>query len=98
MFARVAGGGYVLPAVKALLEYLYAFQQTANSDGHSVSVLMLAYTLAPEGQFPTQLKQAVELMRYLFETEKRSPANVRPPLSSPSLRLPTLLAPSGQPH
>ncbi|EON69714.1 hypothetical protein W97_08974 [Coniosporium apollinis CBS 100218] len=70
------GGGYVLPAVKALLEYLYAFQQEANSDGHSVSVLMLAYTLAPEGQFPTQLKQAVELMRYLFETEKRSPSNL----------------------
>ncbi|KAJ9637693.1 hypothetical protein H2199_007183 [Coniosporium tulheliwenetii] len=89
------GGGYVLPAVKALLEYLYAFQQEANRDGHSVSVLMLAYTLAPEGQFPTQLKQAVELMRYLFETEKRSPSNATPPAAtSPSPSYPTSSTPT----
>ena len=44
--------------------------------GQEVSVLLLAYDLAPEHTYPTQLRQAVELIRHLTETEGRDPANI----------------------
>jgi acetyl esterase/lipase len=47
-----------------------------NSLGPDVSALLLAYDLAPEHPYPAQLKQAVELLRYLVETEGRDPSNL----------------------
>ena len=47
-----------------------------KSLGPGVSALLLAYELAPESTYPTQLRQAVELFRYLTETEGRSPADI----------------------
>jgi acetyl esterase/lipase len=47
-----------------------------KSLGPDVSALLLAYGLAPEHTYPTQLKQAVELLRHLVETEKRSPSDL----------------------
>ena len=47
---------------------------------HSVTAIMLGYTTAPEGQYPTQLKQAAELLQHLIEKEGRRPRDVRPPL------------------
>jgi acetyl esterase/lipase len=44
--------------------------------GPDVSALLLAYDLAPEHTYPTQLKQAVELLRYLVETERREPSDL----------------------
>lgn len=37
---------------------------------------MLAYTLAPEAEYPTQLCQAAELLHYLINTEHRSPSSL----------------------
>jgi acetyl esterase/lipase len=42
----------------------------------SVSALVLAYTLAPEATFPTQLSQAASLLNYLLRDEKRSPSTI----------------------
>lgn len=47
-----------------------------KSLGDDVSALLLAYDLAPESTYPTQLKQAVELLRHLVETEGRSPSDL----------------------
>lgn len=37
---------------------------------------MLSYTLAPHAPYPHQLRQAVELLRYVCTDLKRSPANI----------------------
>ncbi len=47
-----------------------------KSLGPEVSAVLLAYDLAPERTYPTQLRQAVELFRHLTETEGRSPADI----------------------
>ena len=47
-----------------------------TSLGPDVSALLLAYDLAPEHPYPTQLTQAVELLRHLVETEGRDPADM----------------------
>jgi acetyl esterase/lipase len=67
------GGGYVLPCGPGHLVWLDDLQ---NSLGPNVSILLLAYDLAPEHPYPAQLKQAVELLRYLVETEGRSPSDL----------------------
>jgi acetyl esterase/lipase len=47
-----------------------------TSLGPDVSALLLAYDLAPEHPYPAQLKQAIELLRYLVETEGRNPSDL----------------------
>lgn len=47
-----------------------------KSLGPDVSALLLAYDLAPEHPYPAQLRQAVELLRYLVETDGRSPSDL----------------------
>ncbi|KAJ8104824.1 hypothetical protein OPT61_g10546 [Boeremia exigua] len=67
------GGGYVLPCTSGHFLWLGDLQKSLGSD---VSVLFLAYNLAPEYAYPSQLRQAVELIRYLTENEGRNPANI----------------------
>ncbi|KAF1357454.1 alpha/beta hydrolase fold domain-containing protein [Lizonia empirigonia] len=67
------GGGYVLPCTSGHVLWLDELQKSL---GPSVSALLLAYNLAPEATYPTQLHQAVELMRHLTETEGRSPSDI----------------------
>ena len=67
------GGGYVMPCGPGHQLWLNDLQKSL---GPSVSALLLAYDLAPEHTYPTQLKQAVELLRYLVETEGRSPSDL----------------------
>lgn len=67
------GGGYVLPCTSGHIQWLDDLQ---SSLGPSVSALLLAYDLAPEAQHPTQLQQAVELLRHLTETQGRSPSDI----------------------
>ncbi|KAF1834708.1 alpha/beta hydrolase fold domain-containing protein [Decorospora gaudefroyi] len=67
------GGGYVLPCSQGHMLWLDDLQKSLGPD---VSALLLAYDVAPEGKYPTQLKQAVELLRYLVETDGRSPSDL----------------------
>jgi acetyl esterase/lipase len=62
------GGGYVMPCGPGHMLWLNDLQASLGSN---ISALLLAYDLAPEHTYPTQLKQAVELLRYLVETEGR---------------------------
>jgi acetyl esterase/lipase len=70
------GGGYALPATVPHYTYLFDLITLLNKTGASVSALVLAYTLAPEAAFPTQLAQASTLITYLVEKENRSPSNL----------------------
>ncbi|CAA9959902.1 hypothetical protein P3342_005280 [Pyrenophora teres f. teres] len=67
------GGGYVMPCTAGLVVWLDDLQKSLGPD---VSALLLMYDLAPEAKYPTQLKQAVELMRYLVEAEGRNPSDL----------------------
>lgn len=67
------GGGYVLPCTTGHVPWL---DDLRTSLGPDVSALLLAYHLAPEHTYPTQLRQAVELLRHLTETEGRNPADI----------------------
>jgi acetyl esterase/lipase len=67
------GGGYVMPCGPGHQTWLNDLQKSLGPD---VSALLLAYDLAPEHTYPTQLKQAVELLRYLVETEGRNPSDL----------------------
>ncbi|OCK80495.1 alpha/beta hydrolase fold domain-containing protein [Lepidopterella palustris CBS 459.81] len=70
------GGGYVMPATSGLMQYLTDMKDSLVAQGSDTAVVLLAYTLAPEASYPTQLKQGVELLRYLIETENRNPSNI----------------------
>ncbi|KAJ4332190.1 hypothetical protein N0V87_008560 [Didymella glomerata] len=67
------GGGYVLPCMPGHFTWLHDMQKII---GEGMSVLLLAYDLAPEATYPTQLRQTVELFQYLTETLGRNPADL----------------------
>ena len=47
-----------------------------NAAGKDIAIFFLSYTLTPHAVYPTQLKQAVEALRYIIEEVGRSPSNV----------------------
>lgn len=47
-----------------------------NNNGNDLAVFFLRYTLTPHEKYPTQLRQAVECLRYILEDTSRSPADV----------------------
>jgi acetyl esterase/lipase len=70
------GGGYVQPVSPSHLPYLDGLVKLFTDLGHSFSCVVLAHTLAPEAEYPSQLAQAAELLHYLLETEHRSPSSL----------------------
>lgn len=47
-----------------------------NKEGHDVAFFFLEYTLTPCASYPTQLRQAVEGLRYILDETKRLPSSV----------------------
>jgi hypothetical protein len=80
------GGGYVLSASPGHVRWLCEVQKELSQGGGNVSIVMPAYTLAPRGQYPQQLCEAVESLRFLLETLGKKPSDVSllPP-SSPKI-------------
>ncbi|KAI9838375.1 MAG: hypothetical protein M1819_005643 [Sarea resinae] len=71
------GGGYNYPATPGHISFIYSLASyAAQETKHSVSVFMLAYTLAPHAQYPTQLRQAVGMLKYLLEDCERRPEDI----------------------
>ncbi|OAA40634.1 lipase/thioesterase family protein [Metarhizium rileyi] len=68
------GGGFNLPALRGHLVYFMRLIQ--NRPNKDLAVFFLTYTLAPTGQYPTQLRQAVEALRYIVAETRRRPSNV----------------------
>ncbi|CAL5865807.1 uncharacterized protein PFLUO_LOCUS13 [Penicillium psychrofluorescens] len=69
------GGGFVLPAIPAHLQFATALIQELNGNGHELAVFFVRYTLVPRQTYP-QLRQAVEALRYLVTETNRSPAAI----------------------
>ncbi|KAF2705742.1 alpha/beta hydrolase fold domain-containing protein [Pleomassaria siparia CBS 279.74] len=70
------GGGYVVPCGPGHMQFLLTLKDTLVSQGTDAAILLLSYDLAPEHPYPAQLKQAVEVVRYMVEAEGRSPSDI----------------------
>ncbi|QDS77322.1 hypothetical protein FKW77_004794 [Venturia effusa] len=70
------GGGYVVPASEPYYEYVHSLITEMSQAGSPVSALVLAYTLAPEAEYPTQLIEAATLVQHLLEKENRAPSSL----------------------
>ena len=70
------GGGYVLPCTAGHFQWLFDLQNDLAKD-HSISVVVVSYTLAPGGQYPLQVKQAAEALSHVLDQGKK-PEDVCP--------------------
>ncbi|KAF2264859.1 alpha/beta-hydrolase [Lojkania enalia] len=70
------GGGFVVPLSPGHLMFLTELKDTLITQGTDTAILILAYDLAPESKYPTQLRQAVEALKYLVESEGRGPSTI----------------------
>ncbi|KAL4958756.1 putative 6-hexanolactone hydrolase [Aspergillus stella-maris] len=73
------GGGFILPAVPGHFTFLSSLIAELNKNGHDVAIFFLSYTLSPPTAYPTQLRQAIEALRYILNTDQgtgRSPSDV----------------------
>ncbi|KAL3471225.1 Alpha/Beta hydrolase protein [Aspergillus californicus] len=68
------GGGFALPANIAYFKFFTSIVVECERNGQSLAVFALTYTLAPVATYPTQLRQAVEALRYIL-IEKCHPAS-----------------------
>ena len=69
------GGGYVLGASSGHLRWLCDLQKDLAKE-QSINLLIVEYTLAPGAQYPAQLRQAAEALKWLVESDNRSPKDV----------------------
>ncbi|KAI7182506.1 hypothetical protein KC363_g8733 [Hortaea werneckii] len=71
------GGGYVMPALPGHVQWCYEMAKSmSEQDGRSISCVFPSYTLAPQAQYPTQLKQAVECVDMLISKMGKKPSNI----------------------
>jgi acetyl esterase/lipase len=71
------GGGYTQPATHGCFKYLSRLVEDLNSkEESSFAVLVLAYSLAPEKTYPTQLREAAAALTYLVNVTGRSAADM----------------------
>lgn len=69
------GGGFVLTCSPGHAQWAFDVTQTLAKE-HSVSCILLGYTMSTESPYPTQLKQAVELVQYIIEKEGKKPSDI----------------------
>ena len=67
------GGGFNIPPEEG---HFIFWKELSDISGGKVALLMLSYTLAPHEVYPFQLRQAVELVRYVFTELKRRPQDI----------------------
>ncbi|KAI9924921.1 hypothetical protein ASPWEDRAFT_31766 [Aspergillus wentii DTO 134E9] len=70
------GGAYVNPAHPQHIETLIDCMKACHAQNLELSVAIVAYTIAPAGVYPLQLRQAVSALRYLTETAQIAPSDV----------------------
>ncbi|KAL5334960.1 Alpha/Beta hydrolase protein [Aspergillus crustosus] len=67
------GGGFTLPANMGYFKFWAQIIAESERNGQSLAIFALSYTLTPVATYPTQLRQAIEALRYIL-VEKRHPA------------------------
>ncbi|KXL42865.1 MAG: hypothetical protein FE78DRAFT_34051 [Acidomyces sp. 'richmondensis'] len=69
------GGGYVLAASPGHIAWLFDLQEMLSKE-HSVAIVVPAYTLAPHGQYPMQLREGVEALDHVMNKMQRKPGDI----------------------
>lgn len=69
------GGGYALACSSGHLQWLFDLQSEV-AKSKSVSVALVSYTLTPRGQYPLQLQQAAETLKWLLEVQGKKAGDV----------------------
>ncbi|OOO07877.1 hypothetical protein OAory_01043770 [Aspergillus oryzae] len=70
------GGGFALPANLGYFSFFTRLIADSGRANKSLAVFSLTYTLAPHATYPTQIRQAVEALRYVVEQTKFSPGHI----------------------
>ncbi|KAK2790182.1 hypothetical protein FQN52_005677 [Onygenales sp. PD_12] len=70
------GGGFALPANMGYFQFFTKLINHMDKKGKPLAVFFPTYTLTPHAVYPTQIRQAVECVRYILETTGREPGNV----------------------
>ncbi|KAJ5419989.1 hypothetical protein N7465_002508 [Penicillium sp. CMV-2018d] len=70
------GGGFALPANMGYFKFYAQLLRDLRASGKSVAIFSLTYTLAPIAVYPTQLRQAVNCLRYIVSQPNRDPSTV----------------------
>lgn len=75
VFLYFHGGGYVNAAASQHMEWLSELQSDLSKK-ENVAIAVVGYTLAPEGQYPVQLRQGAESLVWLLGAGGKKPGNV----------------------
>lgn len=70
------GGGYGLDGDAFHLGYNQSVQKDLAAAGISVAWLFVAYSLTPDGRYPTQIREGIEALNYVLEGKRRSPSEI----------------------
>ncbi|KAB8237401.1 hypothetical protein ETB97_001384 [Aspergillus alliaceus] len=70
------GGGFALACAPGHITFYNTLINTLNAEGHDIALFLLTYTLTPHAVYPTQLRQAVEALRYILTDTHRDPSTV----------------------
>ncbi|MCJ1400964.1 hypothetical protein MMC11_004175 [Xylographa trunciseda] len=70
------GGGWGMPGSSGHFSFASDLVSTAAASGKSLAVLVLQHDLAPAKQYPHQLTQCVELLRYAMTDLHKSPSQI----------------------
>ncbi|KAE8380508.1 alpha/beta hydrolase fold protein [Aspergillus bertholletiae] len=70
------GGGFAVPGSTGHMSFYSNVINTLNAEGHDIAIFLVTYSLTPHAVYPTQLRQAVEALRYILIETNRSPDNV----------------------
>lgn len=70
------GGGFAMSANIAYFKFLAKVVDDARSLGKDVAVFLVAYSLAPDAQYPIQLTQSVAALRHILVDTGRTPSQV----------------------
>ncbi|KAH7121059.1 Alpha/Beta hydrolase protein [Dendryphion nanum] len=72
------GGGYSQSISEGYFHYWDRFLKEHNGagNGKSLSVLILSYSLTPEGRWPMQLREVAATLSYLIDVVGKSPSDI----------------------
>lgn len=70
------GGGFAIAANPSYFTLFSDIMDDLNSAGKDVAFFVVTYSLIPGAVYPTQIKQAVEALRYIVHDCKHAPSDV----------------------
>ncbi|KAI9843656.1 MAG: hypothetical protein M1838_002514 [Thelocarpon superellum] len=68
------GGGYAIALDENCLSWLWKLFMSLKKAGSDVAIVILAYDITPHARYPTQLEQAVGLLKYVLQDLQKKPS------------------------